>query len=115
MVTVNDSVSRVYRSAADQAIAEFADARGLSEYTRIFARADSNNDVNGSQHHPFTVYFTYRDATEEDVANATSLGYYEYFREYGCDEYTGNQYEGYGGFVDAIVVDPPGYAVEESW
>lgn len=79
----------------------------------VLVPTDENNDINGSQHHPQEINFTYRDATEEDVRKATTAGYYEYFGEYSYDTsiYSGNQYETNGYLFDAIVLDPPAYAV----
>lgn len=68
-----------------------------------------NNDIDGSSKHPYKVYFTYREATMEDISSASSIAYYEYFKHLDGDSYTGNQYEGSGSFIEAFVVDPPSY------
>ncbi len=75
----------------------------------------TNDDINGSQHaRNGGTDFTYEDADLEDVAEASSLGYYEYFRSISSSgsPYTGNQYHGEGYMFAALVVDPPAYAAE---
>lgn len=76
----------------------------------ILKSSQTNDDVNGSQHvsHGGSD-FTYVDADEDDVESATTLGYYEYFSEYGAN-YTGHYYQGSERKFAAIVVDPPAYA-----
>lgn len=81
----------------------------------VLVPTEDNTDYDGSN---FTrngkvANFTYRDATEEDVENATSAGYWEYFGEYryNPDIYTGNQYETDSYMFESIVLDPPAYAI----
>lgn len=93
------------------AVLELCHQHSLSAYTKVVTPTATNDDVNGSQHASNGgTDFTYRDATEEDVAAASTLGYYEYFTGYG-DQYTGHYYNGDGRYFDAIVLDPPAYAV----
>lgn len=84
----------------------------------VLVPTDENNDTNGSNSGGSN--FTYRNATEDDVENATTVGIYDYFGAYSIDGsiYSGNQYETYGCLFEAIVLDPPAYAVEttlSSW
>ncbi len=92
---------------------EFAmDHNITNRYLPILVPTDTNNDVNGSQHaRNGGTDFTYRDANWDDVENASALGYYEYFSETGFG-YTGHYYEGSDRKFDAIVINPPAYAVE---
>jgi len=91
----------------------FEDHCEVSEYTKILKPSDTNNDQNGSQHSAIGgTDFTYVDATEDDINEAKSLGFYEYFSDYGGG-YTGHYYEGDGNHFAAIVVDPPEYAISE--
>lgn len=84
----------------------------IFSYTKILIPTDSNDDVNGSQHvSDGGNDFTYRDADWDEIENASSLGFYEYFSNFG-DVYTGHYYEGDMNHFCAIVVDPPPYAVE---
>lgn len=83
-----------------------------SSVAPFLIRTDSNDDINGSQHVTGGgTDFTYRDATEDEIINAESLGYYEYFSRYG-DVYTGHYYQGEDHHFEAIVVDPPTYAID---
>lgn len=75
----------------------------------------SNDDVNGSQHASNGgTDFTYQDATIEDVRDASTLGYYEYFANYSFDTYTGHYYQGDDRKFDALVIDPPAYAADHT-
>lgn len=80
-----------------------------SSSIRLVTPTSTNDDVDGSQRNGSD--FTYRDVTEEEVAHASSLGYYEYFSRQG-DIYTGHYYQGEGQKFDAIVIDPPAYEVD---
>lgn len=73
------------------------------------APTDTNNDVDGSQHNG-DIDFTYEDATEANVHEATNLGYYEYFSQYGFGTYTGHYYNGSDDKFAAIVINPLAYA-----
>lgn len=91
-----------------------ADNHAFSPYTKVLVPTETNDDVNGSQHVTNGGNdFTYRDATEDDVASATTLGYYEYFSGYGS-VYTGHYYEGDSRYFEAVVLDPPAYAATYS-
>jgi hypothetical protein len=98
--------------AVKQALIEVIDTNFVTDaYIKILIPTDSNDDLNGSQHvSGGDNDFTYRDATEDEVREATTLGYYEYFSEYG-GEYTGHYYNGSDQKFAAIVIDPPAYAV----
>jgi hypothetical protein len=96
-----------------QAIIQLMAQENISDpYMKVLHPTATNDDVNGSQHaRNGGTDFTYRDATEDDVSEASSLGYYEYFSQTGNDdEYTGHYYEGSDRKFDAIVLDPPAYA-----
>ena len=83
-------------------------------YLKVLTPTATNDDVNGSQHvSNGGTDFTYRDAEVEDVAAASTLGYYEYFSGYYGD-YTGHYYNGDGHHFAALVVDPPAYAADYS-
>lgn len=91
-----------------------ADEHIRSGFTPILVPTSTNDDVNGSQHASNGgTDFTYRDADMDDVQRATTLGYYEYFSNYGVG-YTGHYYNGDGRHFDAIVLDPPAYAVSHT-
>lgn len=93
------------------AVLQLCHEHSLSGYTRVLVPTATNDDVNGSQHASNGgTDFTYRDADEDDVAAASTLGYYEYFSGYGAG-YTGHYYNGDGRHFDALVLDPPAYAV----
>lgn len=97
-----------------QAILTLIDQENISSgYTRVLTPTASNNDVNGSQHVTNGgTDFTYRDVEEDDLTGVTGLGYYEYFSEtYSGGEITGHYYEGSERKFDAIVLNPPAYAV----
>lgn len=79
---------------------------------KVLKPSATNNDVNGSQHHDFIVDFTYVEATREDAYSISNLGYYEYFGEIGDGKYTGHYYEGNSYKIEAIVIDPPEYAID---
>lgn len=86
----------------------------ISGFTQVLTPSASNNDVNGSQHSGESfIDFTYRDVDMDDVESASTLGYYEYFSNYGVG-YTGHYYNGDGRHFDAVVIDPPAYAASHS-
>jgi hypothetical protein len=97
-----------------QAIITLMDKENItSPYMRVLTPTASNNDVNGSQHvRNGGTDFTYRDVEEDDLDGVTGLGYYEYFSEtYSGGEITGHYYEGSEQKFEAIVLNPPAYAV----
>lgn len=113
-VMVNREVPRKFKDALLDLIDNNEDVY-FSSFLSILVPTDSNDDVNGSQHvSDGGSDFTYRDATFEDVQNATSIGHYEYFSNFG-DVYTGHYYNGDGNYFSAIVIDPPSYAVSETF
>ena len=82
----------------------------ISSDILVLKPTSTNDDINGSQHASGGgTDFTYEDASESDVVGASSLGYYEYFAEYGT-VYTGHYYNGSDYKFAAVVVDPPAYA-----
>lgn len=94
-------------------ILTYMDNENLSQWTPILTPTEQNNDINGSQHHSSIIDFTYRDATMEDISNASSLGDYDYFSVSGGG-YTGHYYEGSDNKFEALVVDPPSYAIKQN-
>lgn len=95
--------------AIKQGVVELLDSERISSDVSVLKRTATNNDVDGSQHDG-EIDFTYEDADEDDVREATSLGYYEYFGQYGFGTYTGHYYNGSDQKFAAIVIDPPAYA-----
>ena len=93
------------------AVLELLDSEGFLRSTlQVLVPTDSNNDVNGSQHvSEGGTDFTYRHATIDDLENAHSLGFYEYFSGY-YGNFTGHYYNGDGNHFEALVVNPPAYA-----
>jgi hypothetical protein len=88
-----------------------ADERITNPHMLVLVPTDSNDDVNRSQHaRDGGNDFGYRDATEDDLDGATTLGHYEYFSGYGSG-YTGHYYNGDGRHFEAIVLNPPAYAI----
>lgn len=88
-------------------------AHSLTGYQIILISTDENDDVTGSQHAADGGNdFTYRDATWEEVNDATSMGVYDYFSRYN-DVYTGRYNQGDAAHFQALVVNSPAYAVEE--
>lgn len=85
-------------------------------HTSVLVPTDTNDDdVNGSQHaRNGGNDFTYRDATDDDLDGASTLGYYEYFSGYGSG-YTGHYYQGDMRHFPAIVINPPTYAVSHQF
>jgi hypothetical protein len=97
-----------------QAIITLVDRKNItSPYTRVLTPTASNDDVNGSQHaHNGGTDFTYRDIEEDDLSDVSGIGYYEYFSEtYSGGEITGHYYNGSERKFEAIVINPPAYAV----
>lgn len=97
-----------------QAIITLMDQKNInSPYMRVLTPTASNDDVNGSQHvSNGGTDFTYRDIEEDDLDGVTGLGYYEYFSEtYSGGEITGHYYNGSEQKFDAIVLNPPAYAI----
>lgn len=92
-----------------QAVLELLDSERISFDASVLKRTATNNDVDGSQHDG-EIDFTYEDADENDVRETTSLGYYEYFSQYGFGTYTGHYYNGSDQKFAAIVINPPAYA-----
>lgn len=87
-------------------------AENMSRYDLVLTPTSSNNDINGSQHvNGGGTDFTYEDVDAHQVANATSLGDYEYFSKGEYGDYTGHYYEGSPEKFRALVIDPPLYAV----
>lgn len=79
-------------------------------YTAVIMPSETNDDVNGSQHvSNGGTDFTYVDASASDIAEASTMGYYEYFSREGS-HYTGHYYNGEPTKFAAVVVDPPAYA-----
>lgn len=107
MTTLND----LYDSGVDEHIIDLIESFGEDPDSPILTPTASNNDVDGSQHSGGS-NFTYEDASESDIENATSLGWYSGFSNYGGGDYTGNQYDGYGPLFSAVVVNPPEYVVD---
>jgi hypothetical protein len=99
-------------TARKQDIIELMDREHITDpYTKILIPTATNDDVNGSQHaHNGGTDFTYRDATMEDVLEASAVGVYDYFSNVDAQTYTGHYYNGDGAHFQAIVVDPPAYA-----
>ena len=99
-------------------IVEYAEDTYFSgDYEPILIPSDANNDVNGSAHHPYDVHFTYRDATEEEILEASSIGTHSFAEAMFAtddEQYTGHGYDGVGEYFYALVVDPPKYAQERS-
>lgn len=88
-------------------------AHSLTGYQKVLIPTDENDDVTGSQHAANGGNdFTYRDATWDEINDANSMGVYDYFSNYG-GVYTGHYYQGDGAHFQALVVNPPAYAVEE--
>ena len=104
---IEDELWEVYQGNGNSSILMFV-------RTPVLVPTDENNDTNGSNSGGNN--FTYRDATEEDVDKATTAGIYDCFGTYNLDNsiYSGNQYETDGYLFQAIVLDPPAYAVETS-
>lgn len=94
-------------------ILTYMDTYNLSSWTPILTPTENNNDIDGSQHHSAIIDFTYRDATMDDISNASSLGDYDYFSVSGAD-YTGHYYEGSDSKFEALVINPPSYAISET-
>lgn len=95
-------------------ILDLMEQNGITDaYMRVLTPTDSNDDVDGSQHaRNGGNDFTYREITEEDLENVSGLGYYEYFSEgYTGDVITGHYYHGSSNKFEAIVINPPAYAV----
>lgn len=101
------------RLETKQSILSLIQRHSLTGYTPILTPTDKNDDINGSQHAANGgTDFTYRDATWDEVSEASSLGVYDYFSNY-AGEYTGHYYQGDGSHFRALVVNPPTYAIEE--
>jgi hypothetical protein len=78
---------------------------------KVLTPTDTNDDVNGSQHAANGgTDFTYRDVDSDDVAAAETLGVYDYFAE-TFNGYTGHYYQGSDYKFQAIVINPPTYAI----
>lgn len=94
-------------------ILEYMDSNNLSRNTMILTPTSSNNDVDGSAHHEEMIDFTYEVPSNSQISEATTLGDYSYFSydDYG---YTGHVYQGGDNKFEALVVDPPEYAVSET-
>lgn len=88
---------------------ELIERENLGSDVLLLKPTSSNDDTNGSQHGRGGTDFTYEDATPADLVEASSLGYYDYFADYGTG-YTGHSYQGEGYRFGAIVIDPPAYA-----
>jgi len=94
-----------------QALLELMDRERIHYDVQVLTPTATNDDVNGSAHvADGGTDFTYQDATENDAAAATSLGYYEYFSDCGYGTYTGHYYNGSSSKFVAVVIDPPAYA-----
>lgn len=102
-----------FSSSTKRAIFELIEAHAISDRNmKVIMPTAANDDINGSQHASGGGNdFTYEDVSEEDVREATTFGYYEYFSEY-YGIYTGHYYNGSDAKFAAIVIDPPAYAVE---
>lgn len=101
-------------SRLKRAVFEFIEDHDIHDPSlQVVIPCSTNDDVNGSQHAPNGgTDFSYEDASEDQIRNASTLGYYEDFRIItpGLRYYTGNQYHGEGNFFAALVIDPPAYA-----
>lgn len=104
---IEDDLWEMYQNNGNYSILMFVQ-------TPVLVPTDENNDTDGTNSGGDN--FTYRDATEKDVDKATTAGLYDYFGTYHLDStiYSGNQYETDGYLFQAIVLDPPAYAVETS-
>lgn len=107
MTTLRD----LHDSDVDEHIIDLIESFGEDPDSLILTPTASNNDVDGSQHSGGSD-FNYEDASESDIENATSLGWYSGFSAYVGGVYTGNQCDGYGPLFSAVVIDPPDYAVD---
>lgn len=97
-----------------QAIITLMDKENItSPYMRVLTPTATNDDVNGSQHaRNGGTDFTYRDVEEDDLDGVSGIGYYEYFSDtYSTGIYTGHYYNGSDQKFEAIVLNPPAYAV----
>lgn len=94
-------------------ILEYMDRYNLSRNTMILTPTSSNNDIDGSAHHDAMIDFTYEIPSTSQISEATTLGDYAYF-SYDDGDYTGHTYQGGDSKFEALVIDPPEYAVSES-
>jgi hypothetical protein len=101
-------------SSLKRAIMDIVFEQGITDHCmKVLTPTDTNNDVNGSQHvSNGGTDFTYRDVTESDLWDATSIGYYDYFGTVNSSIYTGHSYEGSERRFSAIVINPPEYAID---
>lgn len=109
----SDSVSRAVKHMLLDIV---EDTPGVSLYSSILTPTASNDDVNGSQHASNGgTDFTYEDASYDQLQDSygISFGTYDYFAREG-DHYTGHSYNGEGYRFQAVVVNPPAYAVSYS-
>jgi hypothetical protein len=89
------------------------DNPGFGFWSSILTPTAANDDVNGSQHASNGGNnFTYEDASYDQLSDSYGLtfGTYDYFAREGS-LYTGHSYHGEGNRFEAIVVNPPTYAV----
>lgn len=107
---------RVSRAVKHMLIDIVEDTPGIDLYSKILTPTATNDDVNGSQHaYNGGTDFTYEDAScdQLEASYGISFGTYDYFAVEG-DHYTGHSYHGEDHRFEAVVVNPPAYAVEYS-
>lgn len=114
---ISDMLFSPYTSIAlKRAVFELMERYSITDAsTPVLIPTATNDDINGSQHASGGgTDFSYEDASDSQIENASSLGYYEHFRSISSSgaPYTGNQYHGEGYMFAAVVVDPPAYAAE---
>jgi len=97
-------------ASVKEGILSLIESEQISSDILVLKPTADNDDINGSQHAiGGGTDFSYEDASESDVIEASSLGYYEYFGDY-MGQYTGHYYNGSTPKFAAIVVNPPAYA-----
>lgn len=114
---ISDILFSPYTSSSlKRAVFELMESNRITDAsTPVLTPTATNDDINGSQHVANGgTDFSYEDASDSQIEDASSLGYYEYFLPItaGSSIYTGNQYHGEGFMFAAVVVDPPAYAAE---
>lgn len=114
---ISDILFSPYASSSlKRAVFELMESNRITNASMpVLTPTATNDDINGSQHVANGgTDFSYEDASDSQIENASSLGYYEYFRSVSSSgsPYTGNQYHGEGSMFAAVVVDPPAYAAE---
>lgn len=112
---INDLLfSRSVSMDVKHAILEIVNTENISSgFVQVLTPTATNNDTNGSQHGDGDTDFTYRDVTESDLSDIAALGYYEYFSG-SRGHYTGHYYDGGGRHFDALVINPPAYAISQA-